>query len=86
MPRFKKVHLLLSTQGGDVASGINLYNTLSSVPFELTINNVGVVNSAGICIFLAGKRKFASPHSTFMFHNVHFKVQKEEKIDLRRGV
>jgi ATP-dependent protease ClpP protease subunit len=79
-----KVHLLLSTPGGSVMNGLNLYNMLLGMPFELVTHNVGNVNSIGNAIFLAGKRRYACPHSTFMFHGVGFNVQQgarfEEKI------
>lgn len=66
------VHLAISTPGGDVASGINLFNVLRAMPFELTTHNVGNVDSIGNAVFLAGTMRYASPHSTFMFHGVGF--------------
>jgi ATP-dependent Clp protease, protease subunit len=33
-------------------------------------HNVGNVDSIGNAIFLAGSRRYATPHSTFMFHGV----------------
>jgi len=66
----KQVHLLLSTPGGSVMHGITLYNTLRGLPIELTTHNVGNVDSIGAVIFLAGKRRYACAHSTFMFHGV----------------
>ncbi len=68
----QKVYLMLSTSGGNVMNGINLYNAMRAMPFELTIHNVGNVNSVGNVIFLAGEHRYACPHSTFMFHGVHW--------------
>src|SRR5207247_813850 len=65
-------YLLLSTPGGSVMNGMNLYNILRSMPFELTTHNVGNVDSIGNAVFLAGEKRYASPHSTFMFHGVGF--------------
>ena len=70
--RVKRVDLLLSTPGGSVSNGINLYNVLRAMPFDLTVHNVGNIDSIGNAIFLAGKRRYASPPSTFMFHGVGF--------------
>jgi ATP-dependent protease ClpP protease subunit len=70
----QEIYLLLSTQGGDVMSGINLYNVLRSLPAKLTTHNVGNVDSIGNAIFLAGHERYASRHSTFMFHGVGFNV------------
>lgn len=76
------LELLFSTPGGSVSSGIALYNFLRAVPLNLTIHNMGNVDSIGNAIFLAGRLRNACPHSTFMFHgvgfdfnNVHFKEQ-----------
>ena len=65
-----KVTLLLSTNGGSVQHGMNIYNVLKGLPFELTTHNVGNVDSIGNAIFQAGTKKIASKHATFMFHGV----------------
>lgn len=67
-----EVYLMLSTPGGQVMNGLNLYNVLRAMPFKLTTHNVGNVDSIGNAVFLAGDRRYASPHSTFMFHGVGF--------------
>ncbi len=68
------VYLMMSTPGGEVMSGLNLYNTLRSFPFRLTTHNMGNVDSVGNVIFLAGEARYACAHSTFMFHGVGFNV------------
>ena len=65
-----KVSLLLSTGGGSVMHGMNIYNVLKALPFELHIYNVGNIDSIGNVIFQAGSKRFASPQSTFLFHGV----------------
>lgn len=67
-----EVQLLMSTPGGNVMNGLNLYNVLRAMPFRLVTHNVGNVDSIGNAIFLAGERRLACPHSTFMFHGVGF--------------
>jgi ATP-dependent protease ClpP protease subunit len=69
------VHLLLSTPGGSVMNGMNLYNVLRALPLTLTTHNVGNVDSIGNAVFLAGEHRYACPHSTFMFHGVGFDGQ-----------
>jgi ATP-dependent Clp protease protease subunit len=64
------VYLLLSTPGGSVMHGLNLYNVMRAMPYRITTHNVGNVDSIGNVIFLAGQERFACPHSTFMFHGV----------------
>lgn len=72
------VHLLLSTLGGTVINGLNLYNVLRAMPFKLITHNVGSVNSIGNVVFLAGEERYANPHATFMFHGVGFDVNGEK--------
>ena len=66
----REVYLMLSTPGGSVMHGMNLYNVLRAFPFKLTTHNVGNVDSIGNAVFLAGEKRYACPHSTFMFHGV----------------
>jgi ATP-dependent protease ClpP protease subunit len=47
------------------------------MPFELITHNVGNVDSIGNAIFLAGKKRYACPHSTFMFHGVGFDLKNQ---------
>lgn len=79
----KIVHLLLSTPGGSVMHGMNVYNVLRGLPIHLITHNAGNVDSIGNAIFLAGVERYACPHSTFMFHgvgiDVNGKVRFEEK-------
>jgi len=71
----KTVCLMLSTPGGQVMNGLNLYNVLRGFPVELVTHNVGNVDSIGNMVFMAGSRRYACPHSTFMFHGVAAQVQ-----------
>jgi ATP-dependent protease ClpP protease subunit len=48
--------------------GVNAYNILLALPFNLTTHNAGNVDSIGNAMFLAGNERIACPHSTFMFH------------------
>jgi ATP-dependent Clp protease, protease subunit len=70
--KIETVYLMLSTPGGSVMNGLNLYNVMLGMPFDLITHNVGNVDSIGNAIFLAGKKRYACPHSTFMFHGVGF--------------
>lgn len=72
--RVQNVYLMVSTPGGSVMNGMNLYNVLRGMPFHLTTHNVGNVDSIGNAVFLAGQTRYACPHSTFMFHGVGFDV------------
>lgn len=79
--RVPSVYLLLSTPGGQVMCGMNLYNMLRAMPFELTTHNVGNVDSIGNAVFLAGSKRRACPHSTFMFHGVGFDLSAGSRLE-----
>jgi ATP-dependent Clp protease, protease subunit len=70
----REIYLMMSTPGGSVMNGLNLYNVLRALPIKLITHNVGNVDSIGNAIFLAGEERYACPHSTFMFHGVGFDV------------
>ncbi|MFL6240066.1 MAG: ATP-dependent Clp protease proteolytic subunit [Actinomycetes bacterium] len=79
----QEIHLLLSTPGGSVMNGINIYNVLRALPIKLVTHNVGNVDSIGNTIFLAGETRYACPHSTFMFHGVGFDITQVMRFDER---
>ena len=79
--RVETVYLLLSTSGGSVMHGINLYNVLRAFPFELITHNVGNVDSIGNAVFLAGTKRYACPQSTFMFHGVGYNVKGQQRLE-----
>lgn len=76
-----KVYLMISTPGGNVMNGMNAYNVLRAMPFELITHNVGNVDSIGNVIFLAGAKRYSAPHSTFMFHGVGFNTQPNQRME-----
>jgi ATP-dependent protease ClpP protease subunit len=77
----RNVHLLMSTPGGTVMNGLNLYHVLRGLPLELTTHNVGNVDSIGNAVFLAGKHRYACANSTFMFHGVGFDVKQQMRFE-----
>jgi ATP-dependent protease ClpP protease subunit len=84
-----ELYLMLSTPGGSVMNGLNLYNFLRAIPAGLTTHNSGNVDSIGNAVFLAGQRRYACPHSTFTFHGVGFDVRSQGRFEekhLREGL
>lgn len=75
------IYLMLSTPGGSVPHGITLYNFLRSLPCPLVIHNIGNVDSIGNAVFLAADVRYASPHSTFMFHGVGWDMQQGTRLE-----
>jgi ATP-dependent Clp protease, protease subunit len=68
----QEVTLFMNSNGGNVVAGIHCYNMVSALPINLTVHNVGNVDSIANVIFLAGNHRLCSPPSTFMFHSVGF--------------
>ena len=64
------LYFLFSSHGGDVDSGVSLYNYLLSLPVKIIMHNIGSIDSIANVIFVAGKERYANPHSVFLFHGV----------------
>lgn len=71
---YEELYILISTPGGNVMSGMTIYNVLRGLPCKIIMHNVGNIDSIGNAIFLAGEERYASKHSTFMFHGVGIPV------------
>lgn len=80
----KRLHLLLSSPGGDVSAGIALYNYLRAIPVEVLTYNIGMVASIANVIFMAAesKNRFACPHTSFLFHGVKMQLGVPMQLDL----
>lgn len=76
-----KLTLAISSPGGNVVSGVTIYNALCAMPFEIDTHNFGNVDSIANVIFLAGKRRYANASATFMFHGVGFAGNANERLE-----
>ena len=65
-----KIHLMISTPGGDVFHGITAYNTLKSHPAEIWTYNMGSIDSIGLVLFCAGSCRHATQNTRFLIHPV----------------
>jgi ATP-dependent Clp protease protease subunit len=66
----QKLYILFSSGGGSVDSGVTLYNFLRGLSCEIVTHNIGSIDSIANAIFLAGKDRYATPNSAFLFHGV----------------
>ena len=66
------IYFLFSSNGGSVNAGITLYNFLRALPVEIVMHNVGSIDSIANVIFLAGERRYAAKHSSFLFHGINW--------------
>jgi ATP-dependent protease ClpP protease subunit len=77
------IYCLFSSSGGQVEAGITLYNFLRSLPIEIVMHNTGIVDSIANVIFLSAKTRYASVHSSFLFHGVNW--NSAANISMNRG-
>jgi ATP-dependent Clp protease, protease subunit len=73
--RFNHFHLLFQSTGGYVGDGVCLYNFFRALPMDLTVYNVGSIQSIGVIAYLGAKHRKTSPHATFMIHRTFFSPQ-----------
>lgn len=76
-----KLTIALSSPGGNVVAGITMYNALISMPYEIETHNIGNSDSIATVIFVAGKKRFANPTATFMFHGVGYDGNADERLE-----
>jgi len=75
------VHIMISTPGGSVKDGIDIYNYISALPMPVHTYNIGQVDSIGIMIFCAGERRFSVPHARFLLHPISMNVLINHRFD-----
>jgi ATP-dependent Clp protease protease subunit len=66
----KHVHLLFQSLGGSVPDGVALYNFFKTAPIDITLYNVGSVQSVAAIAYLGAKKRKTSARATFVFHRV----------------
>lgn len=66
----EKVVLLISTPGGTVLHGLSVHNYLKGIPIEVETHNFGSVDSIGVLIFSAGKKRYSVKDARFLLHPV----------------
>lgn len=66
----RSLYFLFSSVGGQVNSGITLYNFLRALPVEIIMHNNGSIDSIANVVFLAASKRYAAKHSSFLFHGI----------------
>jgi ATP-dependent Clp protease protease subunit len=64
------IRITLSSYGGDVYSGLEIYDSIRESKAPIHIHAMGKIMSAGLLIFLAADSRSASKNTTFMAHSV----------------
>jgi ATP-dependent protease ClpP protease subunit len=79
----KKIKLLISSPGGEVAAGISAYNFLRGLPIEIETHNFGNIDSMATVIYCSGTQRLCMPTARFLIHGVSFgssgPIQLQEK-------
>jgi ATP-dependent Clp protease protease subunit len=80
----KQLYFLISSNGGSVNAGITLYNFLRALPVEIVMHNIGSIDSIATVIFLAGEKRFAAAHSTFLFHGIQTNFAEKTSLNMSK--
>ena len=78
----KTLYFIFSSNGGDVTSGITLFNFLKSLPVKVVMHNIGSIDSIATVIFLSGTERYAVDNSSFLFHGVGVGVKVDTQMNL----
>ena len=78
------ITILLSSTGGDTSSAFAAYNLLRHLPIEVTMVNVGNVDSAAVVLFCAGKNRYSlpGPATRFLIHSNALTLAQAMPMDL----
>lgn len=64
------ITVYLNSEGGEVYSGLGIYDVLRSAKSDIHIHASGAIMSAAALIFLAGDKRYASENVSFMIHSM----------------
>ncbi len=75
------IYCLFSSSGGHVESGISLFNFLRALPTEIIMHNTGSIDSIANVVFLAADTRYASVHSSFLFHGINWNFEAKTSLN-----
>ena len=64
----KPIKLYIDSPGGDLSATLTMVDAIKMSKTPVWTINIGMAYSGGYFTFLAGHKRFAYPHSSFMFH------------------
>ena len=73
------IHVLLDTDGGNLKTALAIYDVFMSSNAPIYTYALSEVSSAGVLIYIAGKKRFAFKHSQFMTHESSLSVGGSKK-------
>ena len=75
MDPMKEITLYINSPGGEINSGIALYDCLCIMQAPVRTVCIGIAASMGALIFLAGDRRAMLPHTKLMIHDPYYAGQ-----------
>jgi ATP-dependent protease ClpP protease subunit len=79
------IYLHLSTPGGWLAVALAFYEKIRSIyKIPLWTIALGNVDSSGVIVFLAGQKRFITPNTTFLLHEIGRTFPKEDRFTARQ--
>ncbi|MCL2547553.1 MAG: ATP-dependent Clp protease proteolytic subunit [Symbiobacteriaceae bacterium] len=67
----KEINIYINSPGGDVYSGLAIYDTMQYLKAPVNTICVGMAASMAANLLAAGKKRMALPHSRIMIHQPH---------------
>lgn len=74
----KLLRLVIDSPGGSISMALTLARLLMNCFADIHTYNMSVVDSAAVCLYLCGNKRFASPSSRFFIHPPAISVQGEQ--------
>lgn len=66
----KEIYLYINCNGGDLETACGFYDWVRFINLPLVTIAHGIVASAGLIIFLAGKKRYSLEHTRFYLHQI----------------
>ena len=76
--------LLVSSPGGSVFHGLSIYNFLCGIPAVVDTHNFGSVDSIGVCVYGAGRKRYSVPDARFLIHPVATTFQDAQTLECEK--
>jgi ATP-dependent protease ClpP protease subunit len=73
--RVKSAHILFQSSGGSVGDGVCLYNFFRALRFDVTLYNVGSIQSIAVIAYLGAEHRKTSAHALFQLHRTVLGLQ-----------
>lgn len=70
---------LISSHGGDVPSGISIYNYLKNLSINIETHNFGIVESIASLLYCCGSKRSSSKTASFLIHGINWNGGGDEK-------